>query len=285
MWCKKVLFYQKRVVMVLLKSFKLNIFMNKKKTIALIVSSVILILLILLYSGLLHFRLPQLATYKGWLPGLIGISALLDSINPCAFSILFLTVAFLFSMNSSRRKILEAGLAYILGIFLTYVLIGLGVLRVLSIFNIPNVMSKVGASAIIIFGIIGLINEFFPNFPIKLKIPKIAYPKIAKVMEKGTILASLGLGFLVGMFEFPCTGGPYLFVLGLLHDQNNIWKGFAYLIYYNIIFVLPLIVALIFAVNKEVLQTMDKIRRAETKSARIWIAVVMILLGAIIFMI
>jgi len=271
--------------MVLLKSFKLNIFMNKKKTIALIVSSVILILLILLYSGLLHFRLPQLATYKGWLPGLIGISALLDSINPCAFSILFLTVAFLFSMNSSRRKILEAGLAYILGIFLTYVLIGLGVLRVLSIFNIPNVMSKVGASAIIIFGIIGLINEFFPNFPIKLKIPKIAYPKIAKVMEKGTILASLGLGFLVGMFEFPCTGGPYLFVLGLLHDQNNIWKGFAYLIYYNIIFVLPLIVALIFAVNKEVLQTMDKIRRAETKSARIWIAVVMILLGAIIFMI
>lgn len=259
--------------------------MSRSQKASLIVLSFVIVFFILFYGGFFHFSLPSINNYKGWLPGLVGISALLDSINPCAFSVLFLTVAFLFSLNRSRRKIVEAGLAYIFGIFTTYVLIGLGVLRVLSLFNIPNVMSKVGAGAIIIFGIIGLINEFFPSFPIKLKIPQIGYKRIAVLIEKATIPAALFLGFVVGLFEFPCTGGPYLFVLGLLHDQHDFLRGLIYLLFYNVIFVLPLIVALVIAVNKQVLDAMDKVRRAETKSARIWIATIMILLGALIFVI
>jgi len=259
--------------------------MEKRKLLAF--SSLILVafFLILAYSGAFHFQLPNLSTYKGWLPALIGFAALLDSINPCAFSVLFLTVAFLFSLGKSRKKIIEAGLSYVFGIFATYVLIGLGILKVLSIFNIPNLMSKVGAVAIIIFGLIGLINEFFPSFPIKLKIPQFAYGKIAILVEKATIPAAVLLGFVVGLFEFPCTGGPYLFVLGLLHDQNNVLKGFVYLIFYNLIFVFPLLVALFMAANKHVLEAMDNVRRAETKMARIWLAVIMILLGMLIFVI
>jgi cytochrome c biogenesis protein CcdA len=259
--------------------------MEKRKWGAVGFLVVIVAFLILVYTGFFHFRLPALNTYHGWLPALVGLSAILDSLNPCAFSVLFLTVAFLFSLGRSRRKIVEAGLAFIFGIFATYVLIGLGILHVLNIFNIPNFMSKVGATAIIIFGAIGLINEFFPSFPIKLKIPQVGYKRIATLVEKATIPATLLLGFVVGLFEFPCTGGPYLFVLGLLHDQSNILRGFAYLIFYNIMFVLPLLIALVIAVNRQVLETMDKIRRAETKQARIWVAVIMILLGVLIFVI
>ena len=259
--------------------------MQKRKFGALLFLVIVVLFLILAYSGVFHFRLPNLSTYHGWLPALVGLSAILDSLNPCAFSVLFLTVAFLFSLGRSRKKIVWAGLSFIFGIFATYVLIGLGVLHVLSIFNIPNFMSKIGAIAIIIFGAIGLINEFFPNFPIKLKIPQVGYKRIATLVEKATIPATLLLGFVVGLFEFPCTGGPYLFVLGLLHDQQNALRGFGYLIFYNIMFVLPLLIALVIAVNKQVLETMDQIRRAETKQARIWVAVIMILLGVLIFVI
>ena len=35
-----------------------------------------------------------------WLLPLVAVSALLDSINPCAFSVLLITVAFLFSLGS-----------------------------------------------------------------------------------------------------------------------------------------------------------------------------------------
>ncbi|MDD4803617.1 MAG: cytochrome c biogenesis protein CcdA [Candidatus Pacebacteria bacterium] len=259
--------------------------LNKNKLVAIITFVTIVGTIFLLYSGIFEFKAPDIKTYSGWMPILIATAALVDSVNPCAFSVLFLTIAFLFGMNKTRQSILKAGFLYIFGIFLTYVLIGLGLLKVLSFFNVPNLMSKVGASAIILFGIIGLINEFFPKFPIKLKIPNLAYGKIAIFIEKATLPAAFGLGFLVGLFEFPCTGGPYLFVLGLLHDQNNFFTGLIYLLFYNLIFVSPLLIILLISTNKKVLNGVDAIRRAETKQARIWIALTMILLGALIFMI
>lgn len=258
---------------------------NKRKIFAVLLFIVIITGLILLYSGFFNFHAPDLRTYKGWMPLLIGTAALVDSVNPCAFSILFLSITFLFGLGRSREDIIKAGFAYIFGIFMTYVLIGLGLLKVLSFFNTPHLMSMIGASAIIAFGLIGLINEFFPNFPLKLKIPKFAYGNIARLLEKATLPAALLLGFVVGLFEFPCTGGPYLYVLGLLHDQGSYYKGMVYLLFYNLIFVSPLIVILAISANKKVLQTIDSVRRAETKQARIWLALIMILLGSLIFVI
>lgn len=215
----------------------------------------------------------------------ISFSALLDSMNPCAFSILFLTVSFLFSLGRDRSHVFKAGFMYVLGIMATYVLIGLGVLRVLSFFDVPNGMAKFGAMAIILFGAIGLINEFFPSFPIKLKIPQSAHNIIAKYIEKASIPSAFVLGIAVGLFEFPCTGGPYLLVLGLLHDNGHFWSGFAYLIFYNVVFVLPLFIALLLSVNKNVAEKIDTLRRQETKQARLAVALLMIILGLIIFLV
>ena len=49
-------------------------------------------------------------------------------------------------------------------------------------------------------------------------------------IRRGMAWGIIILGALVALFEFPCTGGPYLFVLTLLHDYANFWKGFWYLI-------------------------------------------------------
>ncbi|MEI8175024.1 MAG: hypothetical protein WCG28_03685, partial [bacterium] len=106
---------------------------------------------------------------------------------------------------------------------------------------------------------------------------------LAKVINKGSIPAFLLLGILVALFEFPCTGGPYLFVLTLLHDYASFWKGFWYLIIYNIVFVLPLIVILAFATNKVMIEKIDKLRRLETKKARVILLLVLVLFGFIIF--
>src|ERR1035437_5735390 len=178
---------------------------DKQKILPVILFAVIIAGLILLYSGYFHIHAPDIRTYKGWMPILIGTAALIDSVNPCAFSVLFLTITFLFSLGRKRSDIVWAGLAYVFGIFATYVFIGLGLLKALSLFNIPNLMSKLGATAIIAFGLVALINEFVPNFPIKLKIPKFAYGRIGRLMEKATLPASFELGVVVGLFEFPCT--------------------------------------------------------------------------------
>ncbi len=219
----------------------------------------------------------------GFFLPVIMTSALIDSLNPCAISVLFLTITFLFSLGKNRKFVLLSGGVYILAIAIVYTLIGLGTLKALSFFSVPNIMAKVGASILLLYSAIGLLNEFFPNFPIKLKMPESTHATIAKVIHRGSVPAFFLLGALVALFEFPCTGGPYLFVLTLLHDYANFWKGFWYLIIYNLIFVLPLILILAFATNRFMIEKIDRLRRLETKKARVMLLLVLVVFGLIIF--
>ncbi len=220
-----------------------------------------------------------------WLLPLLAVAAIADSINPCAFSILLLTIAFLVSMGKVRSGILKIGGVYILGIFTVYVLIGLGILQALHLFNTPHFMAKVGAALLIILGAINLINEFFPAFPIKLRIPHIAHRNMAQLMEKASVPTAFLLGALVGLCEFPCTGGPYLMVLGLLHDQGTYLAGLGYLLLYNLIFILPLVVLLLIASDGTLLAKVQEWKKAETGKMRLWSGIAMVLLGLAIFLI
>ncbi|KKT40948.1 MAG: hypothetical protein UW30_C0015G0019 [Candidatus Giovannonibacteria bacterium GW2011_GWA2_44_13b] len=220
-----------------------------------------------------------------WLLPLVGISALIDSINPCAFSILLLTVAFLFSVGKLRSNILKIGGFYILGIFIAYILIGLGIFHALHIFNTPHFMGKLGATLLIALGGINLINVIFPAFPVKLKIPDFAHAKIAGLMDKASLPTAFAMGVLVGLCEFPCTGGPYLMVLGLLHDRVTYFAGVGYLLLYNILFVLPLVTILLFASHKNLLEKVSAWQREERIAMRVWGGIAMVALGIIIFFI
>lgn len=219
-----------------------------------------------------------------WLLPLVVVASLVDSINPCAFSILILTIVFLFSIGKNRFNILKIGGFYILGIFLIYIMIGLGILQALHIFNTPHFMAKVGAVLMIAFGGINVINEFFPKFPIKLKIPAVAHGKIAELMEKGSIPTAFLLGGLVGLCEFPCTGGPYLMILGLLHDKATYISGLGYLLLYNLIFILPLIVILFIASDKILVDKVRVWQKSESKLMRYGGGIAMVALGVIIFL-
>jgi len=257
--------------------------MKKGNIFGLVILVILLAFLLASAFGLFHFHTPNISDYHGFIPSIVALAAIIDSINPCAFSVLFITTAFLFSINKSRKDIFIAGLLYVFGIFLIYTFIGLGILQVLSFFNIPHFISKIGAILIILAGIITIINEFFPSFPIKLKIPSSTHERIAGLISKASFFAAFILGIVVGLSEFPCTGGPYLFILSLLHDQVAFWSGFWYLIFYNIIFIAPLIVLLFIAVNKKVLETINTLRKEGSKKTRIWVAIIMIILGAVIF--
>lgn len=216
---------------------------------------------------------------------LVVIAALVDSVNPCAISVLLLTIAFLFSLGRLRSGIIKTGFLYIFGVFLIYLLIGLGILQALHIFGIPHFMAKVGAALLILLGGINLINEFWPSFPVKLGIPHSAHRKIAELMEKSSMPAAFFLGVFVGLCEFPCTGGPYLIVLGLLHDNQTYFLGLGYLILYNLIFVLPLLVLLFIASDKSLLNKIQEWKKTNLRGVRLWGSIAMIVLGIFIYMI
>ena len=227
----------------------------------------------------------NLSNHGAWLLPLVLIAALLDSVHPCSFSILLITIAFLFGMQMTRRKILQIGGAYIAGIFVAYLLIGLGILKVLHLFNTPHFMGKLGATLLIVFGVINILNEFFPKFPIKLKIPSVSHTAMGRLMEKASIPAAFGLGLLVGICQFPCMGGPYLMVIGLLHDRMTYFAGFWYLVLYNAILILPLTAVLLIAADKTIVDKAQEWKRINLKGLRFWAGLAMVGIGVLIFLI
>lgn len=234
-------------------------------------------------SGSGSTALWGLSNQGAWLLPLVAVAALIDSVNPCAFSILLVTVAFLFSLGKLRSSVLEIGLAYILGIFLVYTLIGLGMLQVLHLFDTPHFMAKVGATALILIGLVGLTSYFAPAFPVRLKMPQFAHGRMAALMEKASLPAAFVLGGLVGVCEFPCTGGPYLAVIGLLHDRATHAVGLGYLLLYNAIFILPLVVILLLAADRALLARIEAWKKRNTGAMRLWGGQAMVLLGLLIF--
>jgi len=246
---------------------------------------------VLLLGAVIFFKTGNIGTTALWnlsgegkrLLPLVGVAALIDSINPCAFSILILTIAFLFSIGKFRSGILKIGGSYIAGIFVVYILIGLGILQTLHLFDTPHFMAKVGALLLIALGAINLVNEFFPSFPIKLRIPHAAHRKMAELMEHASIPTAFLLGGLVGLCEFPCTGGPYLMVLGLLHDQATYLKGLGYLFLYNAIFVLPLVIILLISSDAALLEKVKSWQQKERGLMRLGGGIAMVVLGIVIF--
>lgn len=220
-----------------------------------------------------------------WLLPLLLVSALLDSVHPCSFSILLITIAFLFGIQLSRKKILQLGGTYIAGIFTAYFLIGLGILKVLHLFDTPHFMGKLGATLLITFGVINLINRFFPRFPLKLKIPGVAHGVMGKLMDKASFPAVFGLGLLVGICQFPCMGGPYLMVIGLLKDQVTYMSGFSYLLLYNLILIIPLVAVLFISADKMLVDKVQLWKRDNLGTVRLWTGIGMIIIGILIFFI
>lgn len=220
-----------------------------------------------------------------WLLPLLLVSAVLDSVHPCSFSILLITIAFLFGIQVSRKKILQLGGTYIAGIFMAYFLIGLGILKVLHLFNTPHFMGRLGATILIIFGVVNLLNRFFPKIPIKLKIPGVAHGVMVKLMDRASFPAVFGLGLLVGICQFPCMGGPYLMVIGLLRDQVTYFSGFNYLLLYNFILIIPLVVVLFISANKLLVDKMQIWKRDNMNGLKLWVGIIMIIVGILIFFI
>lgn len=220
-----------------------------------------------------------------WLLPLVVFSALLDSVHPCSFSILLITIAFLFGLQMTRKKILAIGGLYIGGIFAAYFTIGIGLLKVIHIFNTPHFMGKLGAALLIGFGLLNVLGAFFPKFPIKLKIPDAAHNSMGKLINAVSLPAAFTLGLLVGLCQFPCMGGPYLMVIGLLHDHATYFKGFGYLILYNVILVLPLVVTLWIAANRELLDKVKEWKTTNMKNVHLYAGIAMIIIGVLVLFI
>ncbi len=227
----------------------------------------------------------NLSNGNQWLFSIVTVGALIDSLNPCAISVLLLTIGFFLTVGAFRSNILKFGLVYIIGLFVSYFLIGLGIFSAFNFFGAPKFMAKIGAVLLIVLGIINLLKNLFPqlSFGWLMQLPKSGSRLIGKLINKSSLPAVFLIGIVVGLFEFPCTGGPYLMVLGLLHDCSTCLRGLFYLLYYNFIFVLPLLIILLLAGNKLFIEKIRQWQQEDRKIIKLGMPIIMIGLGVLIF--
>jgi cytochrome c biogenesis protein CcdA len=92
---------------------------------------------------------------------------------------------------------------------------------------------------------VNVIDVIRKNEGFILAIPESRKATVERYIRDASLPAAFVLGILVGIFELPCTGGIYLAILGMMSKTLTFSQGLPYLLLYNVIFVLPLIVILL----------------------------------------
>jgi len=212
------------------------------------------------------------------------VTALIDSINPCAIGVLVLLIATLLGLSKNKSKMIKVGLIYISAVFVTYLLAGFGLLAFIQKFNISQELSWIVGFLVIILGIIEAKDFFWYGKGITLAIPVKRAEQIKKMMKNVSIPGSIILGIFVAAVELPCTGGPYLAITTLLAKIGFSMEVFWLLVIYNFIFVLPLIIILglvSFGVSTD---SIKKWKDKQKRWMRLFIGLVMIALGILLIL-
>ena len=209
-------------------------------------------------TGFWHPNAPA-ESMQAYLPQItlptVLVAAAIDGINPCAFTVLLLFITAMLAtlqagdqnVSSVRARLLSRGGIYIAAIFLTYLSLGVGLLKTLDFFTRQHAPARIGALLAILFGLWMVKDFFLPDWGWRLQAPGRIGIIARQSAKKATIPALIVGGFLIGLCTVPCSGAVYLGVLSLLALQPTAMLGYGYLVLYNIVFVLPLAVILILA--------------------------------------
>lgn len=174
------------------------------------------------------------------------VTALIDSINPCAIGVLVLLVSALMVLSEHKRKMLITGIIYIAAVFVTYFIAGLGLLTFIHKLQIGEMVGIMVGFLVIFLGFVEIKDFFWYGKGFSLTIPASQVERVKKHAENATIPGAIILGVLVSAVELPCTGGPYLAIMTILAEKLD-WLTLWYLFIYNLIFVLPLVVIVVLA--------------------------------------
>lgn len=215
---------------------------------------------------------------------LVATAGFLDGIHPCAIAILVFFIAFLMTLQRSVKSIFLAGSVFIFVIFLTYLGIGIGLFSGMTFFGQHHFFARVGAWLLIALGLVTLVAGLFPGKFSGFKMPGFATQRAKDLLGKATIPSVALAAFLVALCAVPCSGGIYVAVTALLASKTTYLSGFLFLLLYNLMYVLPLIILLILAANPLVLANLSKWRKKNEKGERLVMGAMTVILGVSILL-
>lgn len=180
---------------------------------------------------------------------LVTIAGLVDGINPCAIGMLLLLLGYLLVFAKKPEKVLPLGGLYIAVVYFTYLLVGFFFFKSVNLLSLTawhQSFERIMAAALFIAGLINIKDFFAPQLPIHLEIPQGSRQHLFRLVEKASAPAIILLAVAVTLLETPCSLPIYAGTATILAGAGLPLVGvIAYFLYYNLLFVLPLIVILL----------------------------------------
>ncbi len=253
-----------------------------------------------------------LERFKSWGASTVVVNGLIDGINPCAFTVLVFFMSFLAFVGYRKKQMFVLGAFFILAVFITYLLIGLGLFeffrRLEAFAFLSNLIYLLTAILALVLGAFSFYDYWVfkkTGNPEKviLKLPEIIKRQIHAVIKdktdkrsdeglaRGSVLklafAALSSGFIVSILESVCTGQLYLpTIVYVLSVEHLRLRALLYLLLYNLMFIMPLSVIFVFALLGMTSEGFAKIAKKHLAKIKFATAIVFLGLGlALLFII
>jgi len=187
----------------------------------------------------------------GSLGYLVAATGLMNGLNPCALGLMMTFLGYLMVFGGKKKKdknILVLGGLYLFGVMMAYLLLGLvfyklayGLQRSLWVGAVKYVL----AFMLLVFGLVQIKDGLWPDSLFKLEVPKKLSVWFSKLMRGVNGPVSVLVGGLTAVISAPCTLPVYVGTATVLARSGMApLKILMYFVYYNLLFMLPLLVVL-----------------------------------------
>ena len=252
---------------------------------------------------ILSFKKNLFEVFRNFSLFTIISAGLVDGINPCAFAVIVFFVSFLTVRGYRKKDIIIIGSFYCFAVFLTYILIGIGLFNFL--YSLEGFYFVIKIFYYLVAFLCFLLAGFSLYDAIKFKktketdkiilqLPQSFKKKInleigSRLREKrydliGLAITSLAIGFSVSILEALCTGQVYIPTIVYILKNLKAYriKALSYLLVYNLMFIFPLILIFILALIGVSSQKLNNFLRKNLFFIKIILTLIFILLGILL---
>jgi len=218
-------------------------------------------------------------------------AGLIDGYNPCAITVLIFFISLLTLRGKSKKEMLLVGASFTLGIGISYLLLGVGLFQIISRWKYFDFISRWVYLATAMITLILVILTFSDYYKAKkgntkdmtLQLSQTEKKTIHSLLRNPKVTAEFIFSFLVAfpvsIVEFSCTGQTYLPTIVYIFSMDSLKaKAFMYLLLYNIMFVLPLVIIIIFAYKGATSERITKWFTKNLSKIKLYTGIIFVLL-------
>ena len=215
----------------------------------------------------------------------VFVVGFLAGFNPCLLAILAFIASVTLATTGKRRNVLLIVVMFSLGIFVTYLIVGIGLLRIIDqSASLQSTITNIIIALITLLGLWHIYDAYHlkKNTESSFYTPK-AFIRLTENITKNVSLpAAFLMGALFSLIKAPCVGAVYFVILDMVRSGDG--TGMLYLASYNLGVVLPVLIigaAIAFGLNPEKVEEFRKNRRS---AMRLFTGITLIAIAVLMYM-